>query len=163
MSTVNGCGTLYYDWSHLPDGTAEATKWFVVAFLPLVPLRREHLQVITHGEKPSFLSLKSSSAWTVQYQVFNVVPMSYYGVARTYAKAYLLLPIVLLAPLLLAGLILKLLYPQRLTAGQMTTLEISAVVIAYGSVLLFWGIVVSRILDRAFYGEKKSSRESKEH
>lgn len=49
MSTVNGVGTMRYGWKHRPDGTAEATVWFVVAFIPLIPIRREHVRVIAPG------------------------------------------------------------------------------------------------------------------
>ena len=51
MSTINGFGTLRYDWSYHPNGTAEATVWFVAGFLPVLPLRRERIRVRSAGPR----------------------------------------------------------------------------------------------------------------
>jgi hypothetical protein len=46
MSTFSGIGTTYLGWSdRRPDRTHTATKWAVLLFLPLVPLRRDTLRV----------------------------------------------------------------------------------------------------------------------
>ncbi len=53
MSTLNGIGTLYYDWQANHDSTANATRWFVVFFLPVIPLQRVRLRVWATEQKRS--------------------------------------------------------------------------------------------------------------
>jgi hypothetical protein len=149
MSTINGIGTLYYGWTHLPDGSAHATKWFVIAFLPVIPLSREHLRVITSGTKPSFLSLRGSSDWHVGYHFHGKVPMDFLGVLVTYVKAYLLMPIVLFAPAAaVMFLVFGLALPDRPDARTFTSSQTALIVGATLMILLYWGIVTAWILDR---------------
>lgn len=51
--TFNGIGTRHYGKRRLPDGSYITTEWFVIAFVPLLPLRS--FRVITEG--PSSLSV----------------------------------------------------------------------------------------------------------
>src|SRR5262245_57841833 len=46
MSTFHGCGISYYGWRHADDGTAVATKWITVLWLPVFPLHRERIRVL---------------------------------------------------------------------------------------------------------------------
>ena len=48
--TLNGIGTRYQGVRWLPDGTYVTTKWFVLLYVPLVPLG-------------SFRVLEASAAW----------------------------------------------------------------------------------------------------
>ena len=46
MSTVMGVGTRYLGFSfRRPDDTHEATEWFVLLYMPIIPLRRQTLLV----------------------------------------------------------------------------------------------------------------------
>jgi hypothetical protein len=57
MGTFNGIGTMYHTWRHQVDGTAFAIKWFVLFCLPIVPLPRHHLRIVTDfSQKEPFLT-----------------------------------------------------------------------------------------------------------
>lgn len=133
MSTVNGCGTLHYDWSHSDDGTSCATKWIVLFFFPVIPLKREHLRV------------ENANALNAMHIPCGKVPMEAYGVIRTYLKAYLLVPAVLMGPpaALIAGLIAVIDFLPIDPRGVAipTALAITC--------LIYWGIVLSLILERS--------------
>jgi hypothetical protein len=61
MSTVQGVGTRFYGWKHHSDGTAHATQWFTLFYLPVVPLRRYGLRVLTDfAQKEPFMVVPSS-------------------------------------------------------------------------------------------------------
>jgi hypothetical protein len=85
---------MYYGWRHAPDGTSEATEWITLCFLPLVPLRRHRLRVLT--------DFASEPRWTDtqvnRFEILERSPLRFGESLRTYAKAYVLLPVVLLAP-----------------------------------------------------------------
>ena len=48
MGTTNGVGTMYYGWRHSTDRSATATLWFVFFWLPILPLQRHRLHVLTN-------------------------------------------------------------------------------------------------------------------
>lgn len=56
----NGFGTKYFSYSNRqPDNSVYATKWITVAFLPIIPLYRERIKIISEKEKftiPFFIS-----------------------------------------------------------------------------------------------------------
>jgi hypothetical protein len=57
MSTVNGIGTRFYGWRPPPcaDHGAHATLWFVVFYIPLIPLARHRVKVPTDHAEEGFL------------------------------------------------------------------------------------------------------------
>jgi hypothetical protein len=56
MSTVNGIGTKLYGWQRLrsADRSSYATRWFVVFYVPLIPLARYKLRVLTDRANEGF-------------------------------------------------------------------------------------------------------------
>lgn len=46
-TSVNGWGTMLLDYRSRGDGTWDATKWFTVAGLPLIPLKRQRVRPVT--------------------------------------------------------------------------------------------------------------------
>jgi len=137
MSTWNGVGTIMYDWQHRPDGTAHATNWFVIGFLPVVPPGRRHLRVLS-GDV-------AKGAWSMQYESLGSVPLEIAGVLRTYAKAYLFLPFILLAPPIAGVAAFLYLFKASLPLKEPTWPALGGV-----AILVYWAVVVSLILDRAF-------------
>ncbi len=145
MSTVNGFGTQYFDWEHLSDGTSNATNWIVAGFFPIMPLGRYHVQVHTSGEKTSFFSL-SSGSFQVSYDTLEKIPMNFARILRTYAKGWLLMPFVLLAPFMIPVALIRVLGgPQG--GGMTSDQEIIMGVFAI-SYILYVAILVARILDK---------------
>jgi len=104
MSTLNGFGTLYYGWRHASDGTATATKWFAISWLPVIPIERHHLRVLTDfsNQKQSIKSELGGFvvSQTDHYQILEKTPISAKEVGVTYAKAYVGLPSMLFGPML---------------------------------------------------------------
>lgn len=100
MSTVNGIGTTRYDWQNRTDGTAEATVWFVIFFFPVIPLRREHLRVVSSGIKRSgFLEtlsafLGAGVGYQTTIEVLGTGPLSPIGVLRTWFMGFVIVPLV---------------------------------------------------------------------
>lgn len=111
MSTLNGFGTLYYGWRHAQDGTATATKWFAISWVPLIPLYREHLRVLTdfnNDHKNVKAELGGLVVGTVdKYDVLERLPLSLQEVAITLAKTYIGLPLLLIGPAILLVMIMK--------------------------------------------------------
>ncbi len=113
MSTLNGIGTMYYSWRHHDDDTATATKWFVVMWLPVIPLARHHLRVLTDLAAPEpFVAtgtqgfLAGTPAQHTEYHVIETGSPQFREVALTLAWTYLAGPLLLawpLAPFWLVG------------------------------------------------------------
>ena len=45
-TSVNGWGTMLLDYRPRGDGTWDATRWFTIAGLPLIPLKRQRVRPI---------------------------------------------------------------------------------------------------------------------
>lgn len=152
MSTINGFGTLRYEWSYHPDGTVEATEWLVAGFLPVIPLKRERFRVRSAGPvapSPSDIALSVvgfNKGFVSQFEVLDRVPMRLAGVLKTYFFGYIV------TPLLLVGV------PFFLAFAGRPLLEFCGlnwhqygdyVAAIFCVVLIFYvGAVVATILDR---------------
>lgn len=153
MATINGLGTMRYDWSHRPDGTAEATLWFVIFFLPIVPMRREHLRVVkAETEKPGFLSTLAAvggagSGWKTSIEVLDQIPQTPWRVIKTYLLGFIGVPLVtFIGPMML------LVFGTTITLkkGAPVPEWVGTVVGVGGIVIMIWtAVVVARILDYA--------------
>jgi hypothetical protein len=153
MATVNGLGTMRYDWNARSDGTAEATLWFVIFFLPIVPLRREHLRVINaEVERAGFLSTVAAfcgagAGWKSQIEVLDSIPQSPWRVLRTYLMGFIGVPLVTFV-----GPMLLLVFGTTMFLKRGAPVpEWMSGVIGVGSItiMLWTAIVIARILDRA--------------
>ncbi len=153
MATVNGLGTMRYDWSGRSDGTAEATLWFVIFFLPIVPLRREHLRVVSaQVERTGFLSTVAAfcgagAGWKSQIEVLGPIPQSPWRVLRTYLMGFIGVPLVtFVGPMLL----LVFGVTMSLKRGAPVPEWMSGVIGVCSIVIMLWtAVVIARILDRA--------------
>ena len=109
MATINGTGTLYWGWRHSADGTAIATRWFAILWMPIIPLYRQRVRVLTNFETgqpthPAGLGVVELT----DYEDLGRLPLSFSEVAVTMAKTYLGLPLILLGPLAVTGLFMLL-------------------------------------------------------
>jgi hypothetical protein len=105
FGNIQGFGFLYYGWRHAPDGTATATRWIVALWLPLIPLRRQRVRVLTDFRaelaRPSTLQPLPMGYMATQHdyiQMLEKLPLSGKEIALTLTRAYLLLPLTLLCP-----------------------------------------------------------------
>jgi hypothetical protein len=115
MSTINGCGTMFYGWRHsTPQSTA--TKWFTLLYLPIIPLSRYALKPTTDFTREKFVKSAGQAAAalvgygsrTDNYLVHGNTPLNWAEVLLTYARAYLLLPVLMLWPFMLVYLMRQL-------------------------------------------------------
>lgn len=109
MSTVNGIGTGFRSWVHHADGSSTATLWFLVVFLPVLPLRRYRLRTLTDFEHEPFVPapaetgwLTGGISWTDPVEILARLPLSWSEIGWTYWRAYGLVPFLCLWPIALA-------------------------------------------------------------
>lgn len=112
MSSINGFGTLYYGWRHFQDGTSTATKWLALFYIPVIPLQRHTLKVLTDFThegvqvKPIAGGLLGVSASQMNhYLIVKKTPLVLREAFITYLKTYVVLPILMFWPFCLAVLL----------------------------------------------------------
>jgi hypothetical protein len=153
MSTLNGFGTMRYDWSHQADGTAEATLWFVLGFLPIVPLKRQRLRIISADPKtPTAADIGLSAigftqAFGTEFEVIGSTPLRLWGVLRTYVRGFVVTPVLAFGVPVFVGWAGW----RILQAAGFNFREYGDYLgIAYGIAAVGWmGAVIAKILDRA--------------
>jgi hypothetical protein len=108
MATVNGLGTMRYDWQRRSEGTADATLWFVIFFLPIAPLRREQVRVVGSGIQPTdFLSLLAAfggagKGFQTTIEVLGPAESPGWRILKTYVLGWIGVPLLtLVGPALL--------------------------------------------------------------
>ena len=109
MSTLNGFGTLYYGWHHSADGTATATKLFALSWVPIFPIRRERLRVLTDFKSGQNVKAELGGLAVSQsdkYEILEQLPLSAKEIGITFAKTYLGFPLLLLVPMALLFLLM---------------------------------------------------------
>ena len=81
MSTINGTGTKYYSWQPLraPERTGYATKWFTLLYVPVLPLRRQKLKVLTDRANEGFFD-----GAVDHYQILQETPIVWGEVFATW-------------------------------------------------------------------------------
>jgi hypothetical protein len=115
MATINGIGTMYYGWRHSENQPSTATKWFTLFYLPILPLGRYALEVLTDFSSENLVSTSSASSGGVatQYDYIKTIsktPLAWKEIARTYINAYILLPLLVTWPIPLIFVILPWLF-----------------------------------------------------
>jgi hypothetical protein len=161
MGTHNGFGTLYYGWKHRPDGTAEATRWFVAAFFPVVPLRRMHVRVLDTKDPTATFLLLAGHGFGTRLEEIEQLPLDWRSILKTYLNGYVVVPVILIAPVaVLVGILLLLEGPGRQLGidPKGVTVAIILTVVC----LLYWGLVVAYILDHASGRRARTSSASGE-
>jgi hypothetical protein len=127
--------------------------WFVIFFLPIVPLRREHLRVVNaEVERAGFLSTVAAfcgvgAGWKSQIEVLGSIPQSPWRVLRTYLMGFIGVPLVtFVGPMLL----LVFGTTMFLKRGAPVPEWMSGVIGVCSITIMFWtAVVIARILDRA--------------
>lgn len=153
MATFNGIGTVRYDWQKRDDTTANATVWFVVFFLPIVPLRREHVCVHGSGVRRGTLIetiaalFGYGSGFRSEVEVLGTSPNALWRIARTYLLGWVIVP-------LLATLVPMLAVVGMVAVSQTLDYDLKShgawLPITTGLLGLLWvGALVATILDRS--------------
>ncbi len=135
MSTWNGIGTKYLGFGYKqPDGSHNATEWFVLNLMPIIPLRRYQLEV----GKTRYASGAVGSTLTTEYLVLGRTRLRPLEVLATYLTWWIVVPGIALAPLVAAS---------QLTAGDGSQ---SGVLVVFGLVwLLAFPITLMVVSKRA--------------
>lgn len=149
MSSVNGIGVRYFGWKHLSDGTAEATQWFTVLYMPVAPIARHHLRVLTDPREESFFSFRHGLAVVTEYEVLDRIPIDWGNALRTYCSAYLLLPILLAAPMVLLFFVCRLIYGNPPRPHEPSTIEKASWITVVVCFIVYWITVIHQALRRS--------------
>ena len=118
MSSVNGIGTGWRGWRHGEHDVSTATLWFTFVYLPIVPLRRSLVRNLTDFEAERIRTLPQAvgaaallASPVVTYEehveVLERTPLEWREVVATYLRAYVLLPLLILWPIVLGRLVLE--------------------------------------------------------
>lgn len=108
VGTFNGVGVRLLGWKHSADGTATATTWFTVLFMPVFPLARYALvspraedfePAISVGQ--ALQGLGQSMSLSTSYRFTHRLRLSGEEVLGTYLYAYAWVPLKLFVPLAL--------------------------------------------------------------
>jgi len=84
-SSINGFGTTIYGKRDFwPDGSYIATKWVILFWIPLVPLRSMRVKELGRGSRGPL-------GWSTQYLVYSNEPLNLKQVAFIYSYVFLLL------------------------------------------------------------------------
>lgn len=120
VSTVNGFGTGLRGWNHQDDGTAFATSWVLFSYLPILPLRRYHVRVLTDFQNEPFVPAPADGgrfslgiSWREPIEVLGRLPLSWREIGLTVLRAYVLVPLLCAWPLLVGVPILGLVSAGR--------------------------------------------------
>lgn len=117
MSNYHGCGVIRYGWRHAPDGTATATNWISVLWLPVIPIYRERLRVLTNFENDQENTEAVFGGIILEQvdrnQVLERQPLNSKGVGITLLKVYIGLPAYLVVPNLIIALLFKTLFYHK--------------------------------------------------
>jgi hypothetical protein len=98
MSTTMGFGTRYLGFSfRRPDGTHDATKWFTLLYMPVIPLRRDKL-VIGKTRAEAF---GGGIVRTTEYRIVCQTRLRAMEILATYLTWWVLVPGAAIAPLVL--------------------------------------------------------------
>ncbi|MFE2144710.1 hypothetical protein ACFXA3_23735 [Streptomyces sp. NPDC059456] len=99
MSTWNGIGTKYLGFSRKRvDGSHHATEWFVISYMPVVPLRRYRMVV---GATRYAVGSAGGSTSTTAYRVLERSPMRVLDVLATYLVWWVAGPSLVVCPFVL--------------------------------------------------------------
>jgi hypothetical protein len=91
MFRIGGIGTTLLGVSAMDrDNVAIATHWFTFIYLPIIPLGRRRVRFFPH----------QGSGFS--YELLSHEPLSIKEVLRTYFNGWILTPVLLLSPLVLA-------------------------------------------------------------
>ena len=156
MGTFNGIGTSLRGWKHLADGTAFATSWFVFVYLPILPLRRFHVRVLSDFAHEPFVPapaeggwIQGGFSWSDPVEVLARLPLSWSEIGWTYWRAYLLVPLLCAWPFLLSHLGTEL---YRRSVGDSVAHPPEVWVLATGAVALVSLLVVLLVAARRMRG-----------
>jgi hypothetical protein len=98
MSMTGGFGARYLSFSfRRPDGTHDATKWFTLLYMPVIPLRRDKL-VIGETRAEYF---RGGVVRTTEYRIVCQTPLRAMEILATYLTWWVLVPGAAITPLVL--------------------------------------------------------------
>jgi hypothetical protein len=153
LYTFNGIGTRLIGWNHRGDGTATATVWFTVFFLPVFPRSRFKLLSPRPEDFGPLTSAFQTAAmiflpvWRTSgtYSFVERLALDGREVFLTYLRAYVLIPLALLAPMLLLRASMKLFhYPSAPGEAPESLVWMSMLWMVYVVLVMSWVLRRSR-------------------
>jgi hypothetical protein len=179
MPTLNVFGTMFYGWKHQPGEYSSATKWLTVFYIPIFPVSRYKLIVLTdfHRESTQIRATPFGLMASQQnrFDISEKTSLSWSEVLRTYVKTFIGLPALMLGPLLLFFLLSRMQWFPHYHSAADTPTWFTAVLLAMTASTLIsilywpiWAIRKSRGMQSGQPGPRKRSatsvdRRSMEH
>jgi len=80
------------------EGWMTATIWLTFVYLPLLPLRRERVRLL----RDEYSSWGVQASASQQFQIAGNSPISFLDVVKTYVFGWVLFPVLLVWPIILA-------------------------------------------------------------
>ncbi|MBM7123902.1 hypothetical protein ACFFJT_10670 [Dyella flava] len=168
MSTLNGFGTMFYGWKHLANQPSTATKWLTAFYIPIIPLGRYELIVHTNFARES-TQIRSTLVGVVasqqnRFEILGKTSLHWPEILMTYTKTFIVLPLLMFAPLLIMFLLSRLgWWPRYKTSQDMPIwLNVVLVIFAAGQLIgaLYWPIWAIR-KSRGMHIDNKPNSKSK--
>jgi hypothetical protein len=104
MATLNGFGNMFYGWKHQPGEDSSATKWLTIFYIPIVPLGRYRLKVLTdfNHEKTRIRATPVGmlASQENRFDILERTSLNWGEILRTYVSTFVGLPILMLGPFL---------------------------------------------------------------
>ncbi len=95
MSTIQGCGTKFLGFSSRDEkGCNFATKWFVLFYWPIIPLKRYYLEIGGSNSSSAGVTFTTSRSYTI----FKTTRVHFLEVLMTYLYIYIVLPVCAVCP-----------------------------------------------------------------
>jgi hypothetical protein len=146
MSTLDGFGTMFYGWKHLAGQPSTATKWMTVFYIPIIPLGRYQLRVKTNFwrdmEQIRSTPLGLMASRQDRFEILGKTSIHWPEVLLTYAKTYIVLPLLMFAPLLVEWLFSSLEWFPYSDAREDVPIWLNAIL---------WGVVVGQLISVVYW------------
>lgn len=98
MGTFIGFGTLYFGWKDIDENLSEANLWFVAFNMPVYPIKKDKIKFLS-GHLTSRGYFSQPAEIEDFYEVIESDIPDWDIARKTYFKAYLLFPLLGLAPI----------------------------------------------------------------
>lgn len=155
MATLNGFGTMFYGWKHQPGEYSTATKWLAAFYIPLIPIGRYRLAVLTDFARET-TKIRATPVGLIasqedRFDVAGKTSLSWTEVLRTYLNAFIGLPALMFGPVAVLWLLSSMpwfphYHSDAETPVWFTALLMGTIACALGNTLYWpiWAIRQSR-------------------
>lgn len=159
VRSFNGIGTALRSWKHFADGTAEAILWVCFLYLPLFPVKKYRVRVLSQPDREPRFSLRQLIVGLLSphsgvhdaYEMIAGCPLEASEILNTYLYTYLWMPLLLALPLGLTFFVGKGMSWLFVDGSAIQTVTVGLLIHAWIGFCLF---MLARELHRSRGGQK---------